>query len=446
MLGKFFGSEFGKGFVAGTAKGFTKGFQDDIDRTKDNVDRLVLESYKGGVESKKEFDRVYKDNRKIVDQIIANLGGAQGADNPDAIYAARGLIADQGLNGALDYSTKLASHYQDYNYDPIKMLQMGKKTNHSTPMTADLLTKSTVPPISIPNVGELAKDADVGIMKFFGKKDYTSSQVESQSKALMRARGIDLDQGDLDLPPAVSVKIDPLIAGMKSNPIDEKIRLQVIYENTDKTNVERLGLIKNMMNVQNNIINRIRKEKETRLPGPLNEQESSYYGNLATKTILDRFGLKASSDLKGQYVLNTVREDRRKLILSYTSSVVQKLNDAANKGLLSKQGNFYTQVIEAIVGNKNLVVVDGLLTTGDGTFFKENDLKILTTKGNKLQTKGEKAKITSMTQTELISYIKGQGRNSINGQSGYNQLVTLIANTKNIPLKEAMKEATLLIK
>ena len=381
-----------------------------------------------------------------MDQIIANLGGAQGADNPDAIYAARGLIADQTLNGALEYSEKLKQHYQDYNYDPIKMLQMGKKTNHSTPMTADLLTKSTVPPISIPNIGKIAKDADVGIMKFFGEKDYTSSQVESQSKALMRARGIDLDQGDLNLPPAVSVKIDPLIAGMKANPIDEKIRLQVIYENTDKTNVERLGLIKNMMNVQNNIINRIRTEKETRLPGPLNESESSYYGNLATKTILDRFGLKASSDLKGQYVLTSVREDRRKLILSYTSSVVQKLNDAANKGLLSKQGNFYTQVIEAIAGNKNLVVVDGLLTTGDGTFFKDKDFKTLTTKGGKLQTQGEKAKIGSMSQTELISYIKGQGRNSINGQSGYNQLVTLIANTKNIPLKEAMKEATLLIK
>jgi len=73
-------------------------------------------------------------------------------------------------------------------------------------------------------------------------------------------------------------------------------------------------------------------------------------------------------------------------------------------------------------------------------------LKILTTKGNKLQTKGEKSNVGRMTQTELISYIKGQGRNSINGQSGYNQLVTLIANTKNIPLKEAMKEATLLIK
>ena len=101
MLGKFFGSEFGKGLVAGAAEGFADQFQDDINRTKDNVDRLVIESYKGGVESKKEFDKVYKENRKIVDQIVANSGGAEGADNPRAIDAAKGLISDQGLDGAL---------------------------------------------------------------------------------------------------------------------------------------------------------------------------------------------------------------------------------------------------------------------------------------------------------------------------------------------------------
>lgn len=41
--------------MAGAAEGFAEGFQDDIDRTKDNVDRLVLESYKGGVEQKKSM-------------------------------------------------------------------------------------------------------------------------------------------------------------------------------------------------------------------------------------------------------------------------------------------------------------------------------------------------------------------------------------------------------
>ena len=40
MLGKFFGSEFGKGLVKGAATGFSKQFQDDIDRTKNNIDNF----------------------------------------------------------------------------------------------------------------------------------------------------------------------------------------------------------------------------------------------------------------------------------------------------------------------------------------------------------------------------------------------------------------------
>ena len=45
-LGKALGldSEFGKGLIGGAATALDKGFQDDISRTKDNVDNLVLES------------------------------------------------------------------------------------------------------------------------------------------------------------------------------------------------------------------------------------------------------------------------------------------------------------------------------------------------------------------------------------------------------------------
>ena len=45
LFSNLLGREFGKGLVTGTARGFEKGFaQDDIDRTKNNVDNLVLES------------------------------------------------------------------------------------------------------------------------------------------------------------------------------------------------------------------------------------------------------------------------------------------------------------------------------------------------------------------------------------------------------------------
>ena len=461
MLGKFFVSEFGKGLVAGAAKGFEKGFADDIERTKDNADRLVLTAYEGGVEAKKEFDRVYKDNRKIVDQIIANLGGAEGADNDNAIYAAQGLISDQGLNGALEYSTKLQQHYQDYNYDPIKMLQMGKRTNHSTPMTADLLTKSTVPPIPTPNIKELAKSADVGIMKFFGEKDYTAGTIDTRAKALLKARGVDINQTDLNLPPAVSVKIDPLIAGMKSNPIDEKIRLQVMYENADKTDVDRMALLKNMMNVQNSIINRIRQEKETRLPGPLNETEAKYYGNLAVKAMLDKFNIRAESNFKGEYIMNKVKAKKRELIKKYEGVILDKIKDGAVKGLLGKQGNFYTEVINSIVNNKNLVVVDGLFATGDGKLFESGDLDVLN-EGIEALPKIGKVKLDSestanLSSAELITRIKNAQKGSAYSSSmkefleksndGFDALVDLANKirkedtTKNIGQGRAMRLA-----
>ena len=63
-LGKSLGldSEFGKGLIGGVATSLDKGFQDDMKRTKDNVDNLVLESYKGGVEEKKRFEKELTDN------------------------------------------------------------------------------------------------------------------------------------------------------------------------------------------------------------------------------------------------------------------------------------------------------------------------------------------------------------------------------------------------
>ena len=84
-LGKALGldSEFGKGLIAGTARGFDEGFKDDIKRTKDNIDNLVALSYKGGSEEKKRYDKQTRDNQVIVDQIIANLGGAKGNQGKD---------------------------------------------------------------------------------------------------------------------------------------------------------------------------------------------------------------------------------------------------------------------------------------------------------------------------------------------------------------------------
>jgi len=447
MLGKFFGSEFGKGLVAGAAKGFEKGFADDIERTKDNVDRLVLTAYEGGVESKKEFDKVYKENRKIVDKIIANLGGAQGADNPRAVDAAQGLIADQGLDGALAYSENLSGQFQLLGRDPIKSLGLAQRTNHSTPLTADLLTKSTVPPVAIPNIKELAKSADVGIMKFFGDDDYTPSTVESQAKALLRARGIDPNKGDLNLPPALSVKIDPLIAGMQNNPVNEIIRLQnYLEDNEDTMDTATENKVKDMIQAQQSIINRQNAIKNQRVPGPLNETEEGHYRKFIIGEITDKFNIKVKrNDFTGAYISIGEKNSKRALVIQYVNNLIRQLGDAATKGILSKQGNFMTVVSEAIYGDKKLIVVDGELVTDDtNKFFSEDDSKILSKGTNPI-----KPVIEGKTKTnaQLIQEIKDAGgKNTTQGTKLFNELVDNIMKNKKIQFRSAQSEALNLLK
>ena len=431
MLGKLFSSEFGKGLIGGAAKGFEKGFADDIERTKNNVDNLVLESYKGAVESKKEFDRVYKDNRKIVDQIIANLGGEQGADNPDAIYAAQGLINDQGLDGALKYSENLVSAFNFTGTPPIKNLQMGKRTNHSTPLTADLLTKSTVPAITIPNFKDLAKTADVGIMRFFGDKDYTSDEVETRASALMRARGIDPNKGDLDLPPAVSVKIDPLIMGMQSDPTNEIVRLQNFIAKNPNMDNETQARVKNMLTSQYSILNRIKEFKAKRIPGPFNNTEANTYRSFITEQIVNKYAIPSKrNDFTGAYVTIGDKNDKNTLVTNYVNKLMNTLNDAAKKGVLSKQGNFLTIVSEAIYANKKLIEVNGLLTTADDDIiFTKKDEDALEKRGNQLPGPG-KLSIASMSQSQLVSNIKSLKPNTPQRTKAMDQLVKLIISNR----------------
>jgi len=457
MFGKIFGGEFGKGLVAGTARGLEKSFADDIERTKNNVDNLVIESYKGQLEAKKEFDRVYKDNRKIVDQIIANLGGEQGADNPQAIIAAQGLISDQGLDGALKYSENLSSQFQLYGRDPIKNLGMAKSVNHSTPITADLLTKSTVPAISIPNIKELAKDTDVGIMKLFGNildkdDDFTTSQVETRVKALAKARGIDLNRGDLNLPAAVKVKLDPLVLGMQSNPTNEIIRLQnYLEDNKQGMSNDTEARVKNMIQVQQNIIDRQNKIKTQRVPGPLNEAEEKNYRNFVIDQIVNKFGIPSKrNDFTGAYITIGAKNNKNALVTKYTNNILNIINDAAIKGMLTKQGNFMTLISEAIYGDKNLVEVNGLLTTGDNKIFDIDDVKKLQTKGSQLNKPGKK-NISGMSQSQLVSNIKSLQPNTPDRTKTMDQLVKLIISNRKaqgtpISYNDAMNIAKNLIK
>ena len=452
LFSNLFGGEFGKGLVAGTAKGLEKGFADDIERTKNNVDNLVLESYKGAVESKKEFDRVYKENRKIVDQIIANLGGEQGADNKDAIYAAQGLISDQGLDRALKYSENLSSQFQLYGRDPIKNLGIAKSVNHSTPLTADLLTKSTVPAITIPNFEDLTKGADVGIMRFFGDKDYTPNLIETRAKNLMRARGIDPNKGDLNLPSAVAIKLDPLVLGMQSNPTNEVIRLQnYLEDNKQSMSKETEARVKNMIQVQQNIIDRQNKIKTQRAPGPFSEQEETSYRRFIKDQIIRKFGITTKQNNLGQYVTIGQNNDKNNLVTKYENEILTILQDFAKKGVLSKQGNFMTIVSKAILANNKLVEVNGLLeTVDDSDLFKKKDYDALEKKGSPLPAPGIK-NFSTMSQSQLVSNIKSLQPNTPKRTKAMDALVKLIIQNRKaqgapVGYNDAMNIAKNLIK
>ena len=453
LFSNLFGGEFGKGLVAGTAKGLEKGFADDIERTKNNVDNLVIESYKGAVESKKEFDRVYKENRKIVDQIIANLGGEQGADNPEAIVAAQGLIADQGLDRALKYSQNLVNAFNFDGTPPIKNLQMGKRTNHSTPLTADLLTKSTVPAITIPNFKDLTKTADVGIMRFFGDEDYTSNEVESRASALMRARGIDPNKGDLNLPPAVSVKVDPLIMGMQSDPTNEIIRLQNFIEKNPNMDKETQARVKNMLTSQHNILNRVRSIKEKRLPGPLTTSENKEYRKFITTEIVNKFNIdaKLKGEFSGEYVTIGQKNQKRGLVTDYVNDIMVILGDAAKKGILSKEVNFFTTLSKAIRANKKIVAINDVLTTvDDQDLFKKEDYDVLEKKGSRLPPPGG-GNLSTMSQSQLVSSIKSLQPNTPKRTKAMNELVKLIINNRKaqgtpVGYNDAMNIAKNLVK
>ena len=83
-LGKSLGlnTNFGKGLIGGVATSFAEGIREDRKRTQDNIDNLVIESYKGDAESKKEYNKMYKENKEYVEETMTNMGGPEGKKHP----------------------------------------------------------------------------------------------------------------------------------------------------------------------------------------------------------------------------------------------------------------------------------------------------------------------------------------------------------------------------
>ena len=352
-LGKTLGlnSEFGKGLIGGLASSVDKGIQDDMKRTQDNVDNLVVETYKGAVENKKEFDKMYKDNKKLVENIAANMGGEQGIKHPQALQAAQTLINLKGLDGAFTVAQDYNKAFRMYGKHPTKSL-LADETGKSTPITLSALTKSTVTPMSMPNVSELGKSAAVGFMKmdFFGGKDSRSSEITTRAQALIKARGIDINEQTIDLPVALKGKIDPLMLGIKENPIEEKARLVTMLANAERDGTltpELEGNIKEMIDVTEGITRSMRKNKALDANG-FNSAQGILYKNFHT---LNQIEFKSEF---GKYIGSNAKDEQLKLINSSVKYYMDIYAESALEGNLEDGQSYMQVIIEAMGKNKRL--------------------------------------------------------------------------------------------
>ena len=395
-LGKALGldSEFGKGLIRGTAEGFAEGFQDDIDRTKDNIDNLVQTSFKSGLSQKKEFDASFKDNKKIVDEIISNLGGIDGNNAEDVLLAADGLVNQFGLTNALKYS-KSAAAASFYGDSPLDVIKIAQRFNHSTPITSSLIAKRTVDPVVMPDMKELGKDAAVGIMKFDifgGDPDFAGNEVAKKSEALLKAAGVDINNSGAldDLPPSAKVKLDPLLLGMSTDPATEIRRLQMFKAKLDPKDpdyIKKEARIKNMMDFQ------FLQAKKT--------AELQRSGKITPFTFRDFIAL--NNEVTGGYLSVGDSDKQRKLInetVRYYSDIIAL---AFSGGV---DVNQMPKLFQAITTNRKLTVVDGKLEVLKEKHLSESQVKDISKKSSQIPSVEDKNKNIPQTLDNLVNLFK----------------------------------------
>ena len=364
-LGKSLGlsSSFGEGLVAGFATSVDKGIQEDMKRTQDNVDNLVIETYKGAVENKKEFDKMYKENKKLVENIAANMGGEQGIKHPQALQAAQTLINLKGLDGAFTLAQDYNKSFRMYGKHPTKSL-LADETGNSTPITLSALTKSTVTPISMPDVSELGKSAAVGFMKmdFLGGKDTVGSDISTRAQALIKARGIDVNEKTIDLPPALKGKIDPLILGIKENPLEEKARLVTMLANAERDGTltkEKEANIKGMIDITEGITRSLQTKKG------LDYLTLERITAKTEETLTGMYDMKQKRNTMGIYTGADTKIQQQEILNNSKAYYTDLINKATFEGGDLRDGNDnFRKINFAITNNYNAVgvMINGVYT------------------------------------------------------------------------------------
>jgi len=306
---------------------------------------------------------MYKENKKLVENIAANMGGEQGIKHPQALQAAQTLINLKGLDGAFKVAQDYNKSFRMYGKHPTKSL-LADESGTPTAITLSGLTKSTLTPMSIPDASKLGESAAVGFMKmpFFGGSEKRSSEISSKAEALIKARGIDVNAKTIELPPALEGKIDPLILGIKENPIEEKARLLTMLANAEKDGTltpKKEADIKSMIDITEGIAKSLRTKK-----------------GLDYLT-LDRIELKTEETLTGMYDMKQKRSSygvyegadtkiKQKEILNFSKKYYTDfINRASFEGGDLRDGNDnFRKINDAIIRNKKLI---GTMINGEYT-------------------------------------------------------------------------------
>ena len=416
-LGKSLGlnRQFVEGLAGGFASSVDKGIQEDMKRTQDNVDNLVIETYKGAVESKKEFDKMYKENKKLVENIAANMGGEQGINHPQALQAAQTLINLKGLDGAFEIAQDYNKAFRLYGKHPTKSL-LADETGNSTPITLSALTKSTVTPISMPDMSELGKSAPVGFMKsnFFGPSQDVSSEVSSRAEALIKARGIDVNEQTIELPPALKGKVDPLILGMKENPVEEKARLLTILGNAERDGTltkEKEADIKSMIDVTEGIIRGLKSKKG------MDFNATTSASNKINESLVGIYNIKQKRNKFGVYVGADAEASQLKVLDRATRYYLKFVEEATYNGDLEDGNSNFLKINEAIATNKKLIGVNinGKYTiqiVEDSELLDSETRKILNPKDTKqldpkqIIEKNKVKDISTLSPSQIVGEVK----------------------------------------
>tara|TARA_R110000824_G_scaffold271592_2_gene460080 strand:+ start:196 stop:1653 length:1458 start_codon:yes stop_codon:yes gene_type:complete len=368
-IGKSLGldSSFGQGLVEGLATSVDKGIQSDMKRTQDNIDDLSKVAFQSGLAEKKRFEKELKENREIVEEIAANMGGSQGIKAPLAPVAAQSLITQLGINQALAQSRGYKKNFINYGEDPIKELELNTKINGEGPtFTISDLAKSTVSPISNLDMSQLGDSANVGFMKanFFGGAQDSSKEIETRSSALLKAAGVDVESSLASkLPAAIQVKLDPLILGMQDNPKAEEVRLVTMLKNTDReSNPELYTRIKNKIDLTRDIMQAVNPKKG------LSQGETNSARNEFVQIVAQNYKLATSSGgpVGNPFVKFNVQNEKNLLALesvNYYMSEYQK--SRINSGRDDIQNNYQIIMEAATKGLKvSGTMINGIYTVG----------------------------------------------------------------------------------